>query len=184
MSKTLTISPSRPTLVDYVFLMAGCSLSLYLPRLGSLGVELTTPLPSPLRYDLAALLPAVMRLPEGILLMAPVFCLSQLLRGRRDGLTAVEWLWVIAGLGVALLAGLAVWEHSGTLPELLQPYASMPRKLWYLIFVPSAAFLAAVLGVAGLVRRGPSPWTHSFGLVLLLWPAAPLAAVLSMGKFV
>jgi hypothetical protein len=169
--------------VDYVFLLAGCSLSLYLPRLGPLGVELGDTLPSAVRHDLVAFLPAVMRLPEGILLMGPVFCVTQLVRRRGEGLTAVEWLWVISWLGVVLLTGLSAWDYSGTLPEFLRPYASMPRKLWYLIFVPSMALLALVLGVAGLVRRGPAPWTHTFGLVLLLWPVAPLAAIIGLGKF-
>jgi hypothetical protein len=59
----------------------------------------------------------------------------------------------------------------------------MPRKLWYLIFVPSMAGLAVVLGLAGLLRRGPAPWTHTFGVALILWPVAPLAGILAFGKF-
>jgi hypothetical protein len=26
-----------------------------------------------------------------------------------------------------------------------------------------------------LVRRAPRPWTHRFGLAVLMWPLAPLA---------
>jgi hypothetical protein len=73
--------------------------------------------------------------------------------------------------------------NAGTLPELMQPYATTPRKLWYLIFVPSMAGLALLLSLVSLVRRGAVPWTHTFGLVLLLWPIAPLLGILSLGKF-
>ncbi len=55
--------------------------------------------------------------------------------------------------------------------------------MWYLIFVPSLAGLAALLGLFGMLRRGATPWTHTFALVLLLWPIAPLLGILSLGKF-
>jgi hypothetical protein len=184
MSRTpIAVAPARPTLVDYVFLLAGCSLSVYLLDLSPLPIKLShSSLSAPL-HELTVFLPTVLRLPEGILLMWPIFFITQFARRRAQGLTAVEWLWVISWVGVAVLAGLAVCERSGTLPDLFRPYAAMPRKLWYLIFVPSMAALAAFLGVVGVVRRSAVPWTHTLGLVLLLWPIAPLVGILSLGKF-
>jgi len=179
----IPVAPSRPTVVDYVFLLAGSSLSLYLLNLSPLPVQPTRDGLSPHLHEALAFLPAIMRVPEGILLLGPIFFLTQLGRRRRQGLTALEWLWAISWLGVAVLTALTLWERSGTLPEWMHPYAELPRKLWYLIFVPSLAALAAILGVFGMLGRGASPWTHTFGLVLLLWPVAPLVGILSVGKF-
>ncbi len=179
---TAPAAPSRPTVVDYVFLLGGCTLSMYLLALSPIHVKPHGDNPSPVLHEFVAYLPKTMRLPEGVLLVGPIFYVTQLVR-RRQGLTAVEWLWAISWLGVAVLTGLAAWQRSGELPEFLQPYATTPRKLWYLIFVPSMAALAVVLGVVGMVRRGSAPWTHTFGLVLLVWPIAPLLGILSLGKF-
>jgi hypothetical protein len=41
-----------------------------------------------------------------------------------------------------------------------------------------------VLGIVGIVRRAAVPWTHTFGMVLLVWPAAPLLGIFSLAKFV
>ncbi|HWG47585.1 MAG TPA: hypothetical protein VN688_32780 [Gemmataceae bacterium] len=180
---SIAVATSRPTLVDYIFLLVGGSLSLYLLSLSPLLVKPSSDNPSTALRAFVAFLPAAMRLPEGIVLMGPIFYLMQLLRRRGWGLTSLEWLWTINGLGVAVLAGLAVWHRSDTLPAFMQPYATMPPKLWYLIFVPSMAALAALLGIVGMVRRVAVPWTHTFGFVLLLWPIAPLLGIISLGKF-
>jgi len=180
----IAVAPSRPTLVDYVFLLVGCSLSLYLLSFSPLRVKSVHENGPAFLDEFLTFLPEAMRLPEGIVLMGPIFYLTQLVRRRAWGLTSLEWLWLLNGLGVAVLAGVAAWDRSGTVPDFLEPYATMPRKLWYLIFVPSMAVLAAVLGILGLVRRAAVPWTHTFGLVLLVWPAAPLLGVVSLAKFV
>jgi hypothetical protein len=179
----IAAAPSRPTLVDYVFLLAGSSLSLYLLNLHPLLVQPTRENLPPRLYDALAFLPTIMRVPEGILLLGPIFFLTQFGRRRGQGLTALEWLWALSWLGISLLTALDFWDRSGTLPELMHPYAALPRKLWYLVFVPSLAALAAILGLFGMLRRGASPWTHMFSLVLLLWPIAPLVCILSLGKF-
>jgi hypothetical protein len=185
MSKApIAVAPSRPTLVDYVFLLAGCSLSLFLMSFSPLVVKPSHDSWPTIFKEFIATLPSAMRLPEGIVLMGPIFYGTQLVRRRAWALTSLEWLWLISWLGIAVLAAVAAWHHSDTMPEFLEPYATMPRKLWYLIFVPSMAALAAVLGIAGLVRRAAVPWTHTFGMVLLLWPAAPLLGILSLAKFV
>jgi hypothetical protein len=180
----IAAASSRPTLVDYVFLLVGCSLSLYLLSFSPLSVQATYENRPAFLDELITFLPAAMRLPEGIILMGPIFYLTQLVRRRAWSLTSLEWLWLLNGLGVAVLVGVAAWDRSGTVPDFLGPYATLPRKLWYLIFVPSMAVLAAVLGILGLVRRTAVPWTHTFGLVLLVWPAAPLLGVVSLAKFV
>jgi hypothetical protein len=138
---------------------------------------------SSLTRSLIEFLPRPLRLTEGVIMLWPAFYLTQLVRRRKEPMTAAEWLWVVSWVGVALLTGLATWDVSGTLPEVFRPYADVPRKLWYVIIVPSMAALATVLGLAGLLRRGPAPWTHTFGLGLILWPVVPLAGILALGRF-
>ncbi len=113
----IPVAPSRPTVVDYGFLLAGCSLSLYLLNLSPLLVKPTRDGVSPHLYAFLAFLPAILRVPEGILLLGPIFFLTQLGRRHRQGLTALEWLWAISWLGIVLLTALTLWERSGTLPD-------------------------------------------------------------------
>jgi hypothetical protein len=166
--------------VDYVLLLGGASLSLYLMQLGPLTAEAAEGATA-FAALLAAFLPGPMRLTEGVVLLWPLFFVTQRLRGRKEGLTAVEWLWVISWIGIAVLTLLAALEGAGGLPESLHRYAAAPRKLWYYIFAPSMAALAVVLGLGGMFRRGAAPWTHSFGTALVLWPAAPLAGIVALG---
>ena len=185
MSRALiAVAPSRPTLLDYVLFLAGGSLSLFLMSFSPLLVKPSHDNWPASLNEFIAFLPAAMRLPEGIVLMGPLFYVTQLVRRRAWALTSLEWLWAISWLGVVVLAAVAAWHRSGTMPEFLEPYAAMPRKLWYLIFVPSMGALAAVLGIVGMVRRAAVPWTHTFGMVLLVWPAAPLLGIFSLAKFV
>jgi hypothetical protein len=152
----LSSIPSRPALVDYVFVLGGCGLSLYLMDLKPLRVSPAEGVESAFARYFVEFLPRPLRLTEGVILS-----------------------WV----GIALLTALACWENSGTLPDMLQQHLEVPFKLWYLIFVPSMAALAVVLGLAGLLRRGPAPWTHAFAVALILWPVAPLAGILTLGHF-
>jgi hypothetical protein len=179
----LSSVPARPALVDYVFVLGGCGLSLYLMELKPLRVGAAEGVEGAFARYFVEFLPRPLRLTEGILLLWPVFFATQLVRRRREPLTAAEWLWVVSWVGVALLTGLTAWENSGRLPESLAQYADVPFKLWYVLFVPSMAVLAVVLGVAGLLRRGPAPWTHSFAVALIVWPVAPLAGILALGRF-
>jgi hypothetical protein len=169
--------PLRPTLVDYLFLLAGASLSLYLLQIGPLaavpgdGATTSTPV-------LLAFLPGAMRVSEGIILLWPFFYITQRLRGRKEGLTAVEWLWVLSWIGIAVLTVVAALEKTDNLSE---KYAATARRFWYYIFAPVMAGLSLLLGVGGLLRRGPAPWTHTFGIALMLWPIVPLAGILALG---
>jgi probable H4MPT-linked C1 transfer pathway protein len=175
---------SRPTLLDYLLLLLGCGVSLYLVRLGPLWVEPGEHVTGPVLAEVVAtFLPTVMRLPEGVLLLGPVFFVLQVVLGRRQGPTGAEWLWVLAWLGTAGLTGLSAWARTDTVPEMIQPYVHKPLLLWYLIFVPAMAALALVLAVLGLASSVPKPWTHQLGLALILWPALPLGAIFTLGNF-
>jgi hypothetical protein len=178
-------------------LLFGCALSFYLIRLGqplpppkegasSIGLWKLEPgsgVTCPAVRSLVLTLPDLLRLPEGIVLLWPLFFAVQRLRGRKQGLTSGEWLWVFAWLGTALLTGLAVWNQWTGLPEFLAARAAWPPVLWYVILVPSMALIAVLLLLAGALGRWQLPWTHSFGLALIIWPAVPLALLFALGKY-
>jgi hypothetical protein len=172
---------ARPTLLDYFLLLAGCSLSLFLIQIKPWKFEAKEGLGAP-AADLVGQLGDIMRLTEGVVLLWPIFLALQSLRGRAHGLSAGEWLWVIAWLGVATMTGLAAWAKWGTLPEWLQDHADKPRMIYYMIVAPSMGALAMLFAVIGLVRRSPIPWTQSFSLALVTWPVLPLAGILTLGK--
>jgi hypothetical protein len=171
-------------MLDYWLLLLGCGLSLYLMRLGPLAAAADDSRTDPALRAFVARLPDLMRLPEGVFLLWPLFLALQRVRGRKLGLTFGEWLWVLAWLGTAFLTGLSAWQKWGTLPELVQPYAVKSRLVWYIVIVPAMAAFAGLLTLGGLLRRVPAPWTHSCGLALMIWPVAPLSGILLLGKFV
>jgi hypothetical protein len=176
---------SRPVALDYFLLFAGVCLSLVLLELHPLRVAPGDSLRDPGLRDLIVGLSVPLRLTEGVVLLWPFFFLTQRLRGRDEGLTAGEWLWIISWIGVVLLAILGAWERWGkdSMPEFLLNNLAKPYVLWYLIAAPSMGALALLLLLLGMVRRTPLPWTHSFALVLAVWPVLPLAAILAVGKF-
>ncbi len=175
-------APLRPSFVDYFLLLAGASLSLYLIEVWPLqaqaieGSSGTVP-------GWVEFLPRPLRLTEGIVLMWPLFWVTQKVRGRTEPLSAAEWLWVLDWVGVALLGGVAAWRSTGPLPEMVAEWAGQGRRLWYALVVPALAALALVLGLGGLLRRGQAPWTHSLAVALVVWPVGPLAGILSLGRF-
>ena len=175
--------PSRPTLVDYFLLVLGFALSTYLTRVGPLPVEAREIVADPRLQTAVTYLPDVMRLPEGVLLLGPLFLITQFVMGRRQGLTSIEWLWVLSWLGVVVLSGLTAWRNVIPFPDAVLPYIALVPRLWYVLLVPSMAALAVVLRLLGLFSRRPAPWTYSFGLVLLVWPVLPLAGILAVARF-
>jgi hypothetical protein len=191
MSRSPTASAypaSRPNVVDYFFLFVGCSLSLYLMFLDPVHVKpKDTVGDNAFLRQVITLLPLPMRLTEGVVLMWPFFLVTQWLTGRSQGLTSAEWLWVVAWIGIAVLTGLAAWDrYAGqTIPEFLRPLltANRPRHLWYLVVVPSMGVLALLFLLLGALSRGQTPWTHPFSVMLMIWPALPLAAILAFGEF-
>jgi hypothetical protein len=177
-------APARPLLPDLFLLLAGFGLSLVLFRVAPLHVEVDdSAVPPPLR-DFLPLLPDLLRLPEGVLLLWPLFYVPQRLLGRRQPLTSAEWLWTFAWFGTVAVNGLAAWKQGGTMPELAVSYSSWPPVIWYAVLVPSLAALALILALAGLLRWGICPWTNNLALALLLWPVLPLVAILTLGRFV
>ena len=176
--------PLPPTLVDYFFLLLGFALSVFLSRSGPLPVAAKAFVTAvPLR-QIIPYLSDMMRLPEGVLLLWPVFLVIQRLRGRKQGLTSIEWLWIISWVGVAGLAALTAWKNNVGFPDAVQGYVLLVPRLWYVILVPSMAALAVVLRLLSMFSRQAAPWTHSFGLVLLAWPVLPLAGILTTANFV
>jgi hypothetical protein len=182
MSRTNPTPPvSRPCFFDYLFLLGGVALSLYLMDLSPIGAEPDGAKPDRHVKAVVAFLPRLMRIPEGIILLWPLFFATQW-PGRSRGLTLGEWLWLLAWVGLALLTALRAWEVLAGLPSWLQPHAVKPRLLWYALLMPGMAALALVFLVVSLFRP-QAPWTQGLGLALILWPAVPALVVLSLGKF-
>jgi hypothetical protein len=183
MVRDKTAAPvSRPSVLDFLLLLAGGALSLYLVQVNPLAAVAREGASG--TAALVAFLPLAMRLPEGIILCWPLFALSQSLAKRTQGLTAVEWLWVLAWMGVASLTVLAVVRHFGWLPASVEAHAGLPLKFWYLILNPTMAVLGACLALMGLVgQREPPPWTQNLALALVLWPVLPLLGILALGRF-
>ena len=173
--------PLRPTFIDYFLLLLGVALSVYLARIAPLAVEARDASADPRLRTAVSYLPDLMRLPEGVLLLGPLFLVVQWARGRKQGLTSIEWLWVLSWFGVAILTGLASWKNA--FPDLAPSVLGRVPWLWYLILVPTMAGLGVVLRLLGVFSRRPAPWTHALGLALLVWPAPLLAAILTVGKF-
>jgi len=186
MSQTsATLVPSRPHLLDYLLILAGCSLSLVLIRLAPIQVRPNDSVTSSMIRDLVNTQGQILCLSDGIVLLWPFFFLSSRLTTRFPGLTAGEWLWILAWLGVALLTTLLLWKGwaNSYMPAFLLDNTEKIRIIWYLIFVPTLGALALIFAVAGMMANRNQPWTHTLSLALVLWPVAPLALILSLGKF-
>src|SRR5262249_51434532 len=107
---------------------------------------------------------------------------TQRLLGRRLPLSAGEWLWGVAWLGTVLITGWVMWAHLGTLPAFAENLDYPPQFLWTIIAGTAMAVTALLIGLVSLVVRWSQPWTHSFGLMLLIWPMIPLGALLLWTK--
>jgi hypothetical protein len=179
---TASSVPSRPTTFDFLVVVCGFALSQFLFEIKSLKVIAAPNAPAIAANYLVPILPQLVRLPEGVILLWPIFLTAQRLLGRKQGITTGEWLWIIAWLATVLLTALAAWQTTASVPEFVRE--QMPRifVLGYLILLPSMSALALVLLVLGAIGRWQQPWTHYFALVLLLWPALPAGAILAFGK--
>jgi hypothetical protein len=167
--------------LDYLLLLAGAGLSVYLMQLGSFTVEASDAIGQIQLRAFIAFLPSLLRLSEGIILLLPVFFVLQLVRGRRDGPTAAEWLWLLSWFGTAFLTAVGVCEHLDLLPGFVLAHLLLVRFIWYIGFELAMAALAVVVLCVGFFRP-PRPWTHQLGLALALWPVAPLAGILTLTK--
>ena len=179
--KALSV-PSRPTLFDFLLVVTGFALSLFLFQWPTLQAIPAPGAPEAAATYLVPVLPQLVRLTEGVILLWPLFLITQRVLGRRPGITSGEWLWVIAWLVSAVLLGLAAWQTTSSVPELVRDQLPRVFALGYLLLIPSLAAVALVLILLGLVGRWQQPWTHNFALVLLLWPALPVAGILAFAK--
>src|SRR5262249_22827588 len=131
---------------------------------------------------LLASLPHMLFLPVGVLLLWPLFYLTQRLAGRTQPLSAGEWLWGVAWLGVLVLTAWILWQAMGTPPEVLHPTNFKGHVfVGYAVGVLALAALALLIGLADMIGRWGQPWTHHCCLALVLWPTLPLL-VLMLGK--
>jgi hypothetical protein len=172
----------RATLPDLFLLVMGFGLSQLLIQFETLTVTPGPRATNDLGRFLVPALPRMLRIGEGVILLWPLFFIPQRLRGRKQPLTYAEWLWIFAWLGTVSITALAVTQKFVNLPEFLTSSTSWVFVIWYCVLGPSMALVALVFLLLGLVRRRPQPWTHHMALVLMLWPLAPLAAVLTLGQ--
>jgi len=179
--KTASV-PSRPTLFDFFLVVSGFGLSLFLSEAVSIEVMAKSDAPPVVVNYLVPILPLLLRLPDGVILLWPIFLLTQRIMGRKQGLTSGEWLWVIAWLVVAVLNVLAWWQRWYDMPAFLRDHLPKVFLIGYVVVMPSMAAVAFVLILLGLIGRWQQPWTHTFGLVLIVWPVLPVAAVVTFTK--
>ena len=52
------------------------------------------------------------------------------------------------------------------------PFSKKHRRTW----IPVTGGMI-LIGVINLIGRWSQPWTHTFALVLVIWPVLPLAAL-------
>ena len=124
---------------------------------------------------LVRLLPTLLFLPQGIYLFWPLFYASQRACGREQGLTAAEWVWGLAWLQAVVFAGWVSWRYFSDSPD--ADALSEGMLVVYVVFAITVSAVALVIVCVDLIGGWSQPWTHVFGLVLMLWPAAPLAGV-------
>jgi hypothetical protein len=167
---------SRPRWADYFLILCGSALSLFLAEMSGLKAIPAGASPGPLLQMVARLEPALLFLPQGIVLLWPLFYATQRLLGRQQALTAGEWLWGLAWLVMVLFTGWIAWRLFGATPDVHRHVIT-----GYLVYAVAMAAIALILTFIGLVGRWKQPWTHHFSLVLMLWPALPLA-ILWLGK--
>jgi hypothetical protein len=164
--------------LDYLLILAGSGLSLFLTELGGLRVVRGDDVASTLGRSSLAVLPFLLLLPVGVILFWPAFYATQRVQGRTQGLTLGEWLWGVAWLLVLVLTAWIVWMHTGRAPEFVASHAFRRNVVvGYALAALSLGVIAVLITLTDLVGRWPHPWTHRFALVLLTWPALPLAAL-------
>jgi hypothetical protein len=194
MSRASAVYLSRPSLLDFFLVLAGCALSFFLARLPLPFLQEPAAGPIPGGQGAADVLPRLLQLPDGVILLWPFFYLIQLGLGRSRGMTAGEWLWLFAWLGNAALHTLALLvrlmalsETLGAANPSLAPYrvywTHWPAIIWYVILIPSMAVIAVVIALFGAFSREPPPWTNNLGLVLIIWPVLPLLGILAVAKW-
>lgn len=170
--------PTRPRLLDYLFLLAGCGLSCVLADLSGLQTAPRATPPTPILEVLLRRFPFFLFLPLGVVLLWPLLFATQTLCGRRQGLTAGEWLWGLSWIAALFFIGWIVGHYLGLVPEFLATQAFREKMiLGYVLYGASTSVIALLILLVDLVRRQPRPWTHGCALALMFWPVFPLAAL-------
>jgi hypothetical protein len=168
----------RPLWLDFFLILLGCAVSLLLTEISGLHAHATSETPAEVRL-LLPLLPRLLLLPVGILLFWPLFYLTQKIAGRKQPLSAGEWLWGVAWLGAVTLTVWICWQAWGTPPEALRP-ENFAKQVFvgYAVGVLALASFALIIGLVDMIGRWGQPWTHHLCLALLMWPQLPLLALL------
>jgi hypothetical protein len=170
--------PPQPALIDYLLVFLGLGISTALADMSGLRTLGPGTTPAALLQVLLRALPTLLFLPVGVALFWPIFYLTQWLRGRRQGLSAGEWLLGLTWLAALALAAWCAGKGLGWLSGFLAEDDFKKHViLGYIIFMISMGCLALLLWLLGLVTRWRQPWTHTLSLALMLWPAAPLLVV-------
>lgn len=195
------VPQSRPLLIDYLLIVLGFALSIYLAFLSELrladadvaqeaeAVDLkasksgagASEKPSLFEPAFRATAPLFLFLPLGVLLLWPFFYTIGWLAGRSQSLALGEWLWGLAWLVSLFLAIWIFWKATGDAPEALTT-----KDFKQTLFTGYALYLLAMGAVAFLVwlfclfSSTLYPWTHTFALALLTWPVIPLVFVWAM----
>lgn len=169
----------RPSRLDYFLILLGCALSLYLVELSGYQAHEAEDAALHVPLYVQRLLPRLLFLPLGILLFWPVFYGTQRILGRPQALTLGEWLWGVAWLAAVALVTWIAWQAVPESPELIRT-ADVKHYVFagYAVGVLSLAVIAVVVGLLDVISRVRKPWTHAFGLVLMIWPALPLIGLL------
>lgn len=169
---------SQPRLLDYLCLLMGVGISALLADMSGLKMRLPEVPERAALTTILRVLPTLLFLPVGVVLLWPIFSMTQWLTGRSQGLTAGEWLLGLAWLGALVFAAWCIGMGTGSLPGFLsdddfKKYA----VLGYILFMLSMGTLAVAIWLIGLVGRWQQPWTHTLSLALMIWPALPLLAI-------
>jgi hypothetical protein len=175
-----------PIALEYFLILLGLMLSSLVGAWSGVKVAVAPDAPPSAWADgFSVALPQMLFLPLGVMLLWPLFFLVQKLSGRKQGVTAGEWLWGLAFLASIVIVGIILWRALGEGPGFLT--ASSFKKnflLVYMLYALGMALVSLVILIISALGRWVTPWTHTFGLVLLLWPAMPLALLwLSGWKF-
>jgi hypothetical protein len=172
----------RPTWLDFCCLLLGFALSLILAEWSGFTARETERTPAFVKDHLLRVMPSMLFLPVGLVVFWPLFFLTQQVRGRSEPMSSGEWLWGVGWLVVLPWIAWVLWTYLDTPPEMLVS-VSFRRGvvLGYAVGALALGALAGLLTLIGLFARWRPPWTHSLCLVLLIWPALPLAACLAWG---
>ncbi|MGF1581657.1 MAG: hypothetical protein ACFCD0_20200 [Gemmataceae bacterium] len=172
----LELGPAAsPIWIEYLVLLCGCGLSLWLTEILGLKVDESSQEASWKRS-----LPLLLFFPVGLVSVWPVLFSIGRIRGRSKRLTLVEGLWGVLWLfDVLLIATICVyanvdWSEFDVVEK--DDVKSIGRGL--LVIVGALSVVAGIVfALIGRIFSGHKAWTHHFGIAMLLWPAIPILLI-------